>query len=228
VLTAPVPTRVDPMTVALRMVCALIIAVGAVLNLGWVGRDADAEYLLDDAQNGRMSKVVVTSDDVFWRTDGAFQPWRAHLPLSYQGTTYGAHQVQHLLDRYAFPRSPRVEHRGSPLPSKVGAAVVLASLAGFLLLVAGPAPWRANRWAWFWFLWPGRGASIGLLLFLLLSGPTPGIPAPRPHAERWSGAKGFGYSLLLGFVLSVVWWKLTDVFWPARTGAVSLVTPPRA
>ena len=55
-------------------------------------------------------------------------------------------------------------------------------------------PERATRWAWFWLQWN----PVGVLAFLLLSGPVPGVPAPRPGARRLTGGWAFLLSLLLG------------------------------
>jgi hypothetical protein len=71
------------------------------------------------------------------------------------------------------------------------------SLLTLCLLVLGPEPWRATRWAWFWLL--GIGFPLGLIAFLVLSGPTP-LPAPRRPARRLTG----GWAFLLMLVLSNV------------------------
>jgi hypothetical protein len=86
--------------------------------------------------------------------------------------------------------------RVMPLPAAVTAALLLGWACWLGLLVHGPAPWRATRWAWFWLSWvPG-----GVLAFFLLAGPTPGVPAPRRPARRLTG----GWALLLSFVLAPV------------------------
>ncbi|KGH45447.1 hypothetical protein IN07_17300 [Modestobacter caceresii] len=63
---------------------------------------------------------------------------------------------------------------GWRLSNWAGAMLLAHGLAVVLLLVGGPPPARASRWAWFWLSWP----PIGSLAFLLLSGPFPGVPAP--------------------------------------------------
>ena len=82
---------------------------------------------------------------------------------------------------------------GWRLPNWAGTVLLAHGLAVVFLLVGGPPPARATRWAWFWLSWP----PIGSLAFLLLSGPFPGIPAPRPGARRLTG----GWAFLLSFVL---------------------------
>lgn len=81
------------------------------------------------------------------------------------------------------------------VPSALVSAFVFVGLAWLYLLVAGPEPWRATRWAWFWL----GGSLVGAVAFLLVSGPTPGIPAPRPR-RRLTGGRG----LLLAVVLAAM------------------------
>lgn len=82
---------------------------------------------------------------------------------------------------------------GWQVPNALGLPSLLLFLAGFALLVAGPQPWRATRWAWFWLLVP----PLGSIVFLVLSGPTPGIPRPRTPRRRLTG----GWAFLLSFPL---------------------------
>jgi hypothetical protein len=89
-------------------------------------------------------------------------------------------------------------HPGSNLfgwrvSNALGIPGLVLFLAGFSLLVAGPQPWRATRWAWFWLLVP----PIGSIAFLLLSGPTTGVPGPRNPSRRLTG----GWAFLLAFPL---------------------------
>lgn len=86
-----------------------------------------------------------------------------------------------------------------------GSLALLAFLLVFAclgVLVAGPEPWRANRWAWFWLLLP----PVGAIAFLLASGPTPGLRAPRDAHRRLSGGWAFLLSLLLTSVLAPHQW----------------------
>ena len=77
---------------------------------------------------------------------------------------------------------------------------LVGALATLWLLVNGPQPQRATRWAWFWIM----GTPVGALAFLLLSGPTPGLPAPHPTARRTTGGQGLVVGLLLSAVLPSV------------------------
>ncbi|GAB4081704.1 hypothetical protein GCU67_12710 [Modestobacter muralis] len=87
-----------------------------------------------------------------------------------------------------------VDVQGWRLPGWAGLLVLVEWLAALFLLVGGPVPERATRWAWFWFSWN----PLGVLAFLLLSGPTPGIPRPRLGARRLTGGWAFLLSLVLG------------------------------
>ncbi|SDS48325.1 hypothetical protein SAMN04488570_1977 [Nocardioides scoriae] len=87
---------------------------------------------------------------------------------------------------------------GWTVPSAVALLGVVLLFVGLALLVGGPRPWRATRWAWFWLLLP----PIGHVVFLLLSGPTPGVRPPRPGARRLTGGWAFLLSLPLASLLA--------------------------
>jgi len=82
---------------------------------------------------------------------------------------------------------------GWSLPGWMGLAVAALFFASLGLLMSGPEPWRATRWAWFWLI----TTPLGVLPFLLLSGPTPPLPVPRATARRLTG----GWAFLLVLVL---------------------------
>jgi len=82
---------------------------------------------------------------------------------------------------------------GWRLPGWMGLATLVLGLAPLGLVGNGPEPWRATRWAWFWLL----ASPFGLLGFLLLSGPTPGLPAPRANRRRLHGGWAFLVSAVL-------------------------------
>lgn len=97
---------------------------------------------------------------------------------------------------------------GRWLPDEVARAVVdrpaapalvllVAWLATLWLVVRGPEPYRATRWAWFWLLAPGLG-PLGPLACVVLSGPTPGLGVVRPAGRRLRG----GWALLVSLALS--------------------------
>ena len=92
------------------------------------------------------------------------------------------------------------------VPQWAGAVAFFAAVGTLLCLVWGPTPWRATRWAWFWLMISPLGpvASLG---FVLLSGPTPLIPAPRNVTRRVRA----GWVVLGLILLSLVPWAL---LWP--------------
>jgi len=87
---------------------------------------------------------------------------------------------------------------GSQLPPLLVWGGLALGLTTLCLLIAGPQPWRATRWAWFWIL--GVATPLGLLSYLVLGGPTALSPAPRPGAGRLTG----GWAFLLAFVVSSI------------------------
>lgn len=87
------------------------------------------------------------------------------------------------------------------MPTWLGLLAAAGALGTLTLLVSGPAPWRATRWAWFWLI----SNPLGLTLFLVLSGPTPPLPAPRHPARRLTGGWAFLLSIALAWFLPT-WW----------------------
>lgn len=82
---------------------------------------------------------------------------------------------------------------GWQTPQWIGLAALTWYLLALGQLIFGPQPWRATRWAWFWLF----STPVGALAFLALSGPTPGLRAPRDPARRLTGGWAFLLSLLL-------------------------------
>lgn len=91
---------------------------------------------------------------------------------------------------------------GWQVPNALGLSALLLFVAGLALLVTGPDPWRATRWAWFWLQLP----PVGSIVFLLLSGPLPGVPAPRDPRRRLTGGWAFLLSIPLMSVLEPYRW----------------------
>jgi len=100
----------------------------------------------------------------------------------------------------AFSTGLRGTVLGWQVPGWIVLAHALAWLVTLAFLINGPEPWRATRWAWFWIIANPLGA-IGALAFLLLSGPTPLLPAARPGGRRLHG----GWAFLLATVVSGPW-----------------------
>jgi len=99
-------------------------------------------------------------------------------------------------------RSDSGQLLGWLVPSWLSLFAALLFFAGLAVLIAGPQPWRASRWAWFWLQVP----PIGGIVFLLASGPTPGVPYPRPPHRRLTGGWAYLLSLpLMGMLTTYRW-----------------------
>jgi hypothetical protein len=86
---------------------------------------------------------------------------------------------------------------------QVPAWLIWFALAGavgtLMLLISGPEPRRATRWAWFWLI----TTVIGPPLFLILAGPTSPLRSPRETHRRLTGGWALLIALLFGsFMLS--------------------------
>ncbi len=77
---------------------------------------------------------------------------------------------------------------GWRIPMPLALFFVFAGLLALIMLTTGPPPLRATRWAWFWFsLIP----VVGTPAYLLLGGPLPLVPAPRPGRRPVAGGLAF-------------------------------------
>jgi hypothetical protein len=87
---------------------------------------------------------------------------------------------------------------GWQVPLQLGVFALAAAVGTLALLIAGPQPWRATRWAWFWLM----TSPVGTLLFFILAGPTPPLRPPRVPGRRLTGGWGFLLSVLLTSLLA--------------------------
>jgi hypothetical protein len=87
---------------------------------------------------------------------------------------------------------------GWGVPWQVALLGMASWLAVLLLIVGGPEPWRATRWAWGW-AWLLTGPP-GSVAYLLLGGPT-GFLRPQHGHRRLTG----GWAFLLAWVLFAGW-----------------------
>ena len=95
----------------------------------------------------------------------------------------------------AEPPSAGGEVAGWQVPVWVAGLSLFFALLTLTLLVSGPEPWRATRWAWFWLV--ALPSPLGIPAFLLLSGPLPGLPPPR-RPRRLTG----GWALIAALILN--------------------------
>lgn len=227
VVTPSAPARLRPGVYdmwrwALAALWVLVMAVAVVLG----SRGSDLGALEADLRDGGVTAVEVEpglpadatgslQQRVYWRDgilrhhadvrmvfpgsddDGVFTgggvPVRIGRDIAVE---LAAEQPGLIVTRTPVP-SDRGGIYGFDVPAWAALLAVMGAALTFILLVAGPAPWRATRWAWFWLL----GTGVGPLLFLLLSGPTWPIPSARPGHRR---VRGF-WTLLLSLVLGSFW-----------------------
>lgn len=79
----------------------------------------------------------------------------------------------------------------------LGFALFLGTLG---VLILGPEPRRATRWAWFWLL--GVAAPLGALAFLTLGGAASRRPQPVQTEGRLRGGWALFWALLLNLAIS--------------------------
>jgi hypothetical protein len=77
---------------------------------------------------------------------------------------------------------------GWEVPGWLALLATATWLGALLLLVGGPPPWRATRWAWAWACL--LGGPLGAVAFLLLGGPL-GVLQPRAGHRRLTGGWAF-------------------------------------
>lgn len=85
---------------------------------------------------------------------------------------------------------------GWRVPGWFPAVAFVLWLGTVALLFSGPRPWWATRWAWFWALF-SPAAVVALPVFLLVSGPPPGVVETSQSGRRLTGGWAF---LLMCFV----------------------------
>lgn len=220
---APGPSHSGWRRMRLALLLGWIVLLGAGVFVG--ERPSSLDQLEGDVASGRVHEVRVlggmkpgstgfSTVEVHWRS-GLFgytatviqaQPrGRAPAAIRHGSTPVLSQEVGALLS--ADQPGLRVIRDGElgggdasfygwRFPSWVGWSSLVLGLTSFVLLVTGPQPWRATRWAWFWLM--GAFPPLGVLAFLLLSGPTPLLPAPRSTARRLTG----GWAFLLAVVIS--------------------------
>ena len=228
-----------PVWVALRLVLAVVYVL-VIAGVALTYRStASLQALYDDVRTGATSQVELVGglppgssgsavQTAQWQT--GLRRWTSELlvqrpPGQRDGFPVTAQQTSDDVAAEVRGLDPDVrvvtsEHRsgfspqlyGVRLPLLIGIPALLGTLAGIVLLVGGPQPYRATRWAWFWL----SGMPGGALAFLALSGPTPGLRTPPPGEPRLTGGRAFFVALIVGAILSAAVSLLVSVIWPAR------------
>jgi len=97
---------------------------------------------------------------------------------------------------YDYPTGPVLEVFGRESTGPIAWGGLVLMLSTLALLIAGPEPRRATRWAWFWLL--GLAPPLGMLGFLVLGAPTVKLVEPGPGSRRLTGGWAFLLAVLLG------------------------------
>ncbi|MPV39139.1 hypothetical protein [Georgenia subflava] len=222
---APVGTLPDlaPATVPppgrTATVVRVLIAVGLVL--GWANSfmqpvERSVDHLLQELADGRVTELTIERPPDLpdaqaqgqWRVEwsGEGRPGYAYYEFnSLDGmpeVDEGA-EILTAADASPSPVSVTVRQDYFGPTGTVWHPVTIAALAVLLLLVLGPQPRLATKWAWFWL---AMTAAPLWLVFVLLE-PTPlgaRRPAPLP-ARRLTGGWAFLISItLLPFALGLL------------------------
>lgn len=224
--------RLLPGTHALRVILALAVAAATLVSLWSWPRDADPADLRQALAAGEVHDVVIG------RAETVGVPWRVEADLLagqvvWQDdrwrtrTTYLDFEVAELLgvrqDAAGTTVTQATRPEGRPFDHDIGdplrGVAVLSSLLVLILLVRGPQPRWATKWAWFWL--GATPLGLGILAWLALEVPwsrrAHRLPEPQPGAreERLTGGIAFGLFLIASSVLT----QLVSAGWvPWPTG----------
>jgi hypothetical protein len=192
----------------LLLLVTLVLVVGVVLT---GERAATWDELRGRVAAGEVTRVVVRGElpaggtgfstvEIAWR-EGSFRRYaevlhvrgdathaRADLPRT---RVTPSSRLQEIAPDLMVVRHPWARNGGEVLGWRITPALqvglVLVWFLAMLLLVAAPRTWRATPLAWFWLLL----TPVGVPAFLLLAGPTPGLPGPRDPLRRLTGGWAF-------------------------------------
>ena len=101
------------------------------------------------------------------------------------------------VERVGYPSGPSTEVLGRELTGWTAGVLIVVFLGTLGLLVLGPEPWRATRWAWFWLV-TSAAAPLAAVAYLVLAGPTSLSRAPRDGSRRLTG----GWAFLIASVVT--------------------------
>lgn len=205
-LTSVGPTSVGPVLVRVLVAVGLLL-VWAQTAGGPVERSTGD--LLTDLAVGEVTSLTIERPDprsvasgeaeVQWTTDG-----RTFWATYWSSTMPG--EEDEGLTILAAARDAGVPVQSEPFAvverDDAGPARSAVALAALLVLVLGPEPRLATRWAWFWL---AVAAAPVWLVFVLLEPVPLWSRSPRPVRRRLTGGWAFLVSVtLLPFVLSAL------------------------
>ncbi|GAA1760098.1 hypothetical protein GCM10009795_003090 [Nocardioides hankookensis] len=207
---------------------ALLLCSAALLATGLLAGERASTYdeLQHAVASGDVRSVVVTGgiSESFRGRQGVTVHWREGA-IGHQATVIEQHPLRWTVTPAGLPvvysverdlawldpdisveRRPHdfpdyYEVHGWRLPQWTSVVTVVLGLGGLLLLIAGPQPRRATRWAWFWMM--STAPPLGFVAFLTLGGAL--SPRPRPDlGRRLTGGRAFLLSIVVGAALSAM------------------------
>lgn len=210
--------------VALRLVLAGGLLVGWA-NLLARPQHTTIEQLLRDVGDGRTAAVTIerpseglggSNLDVHWST-GFWQRWATSYDVR-RGSDDFAIAGNDVLDqlRQAAASAPRpvgiriVPQNVSRSYTNWTALFVLLTL---VLLIAGPDPTIATRWAWFWL---GTAVPLSFAVFLAAEPWFTRDRVARAGARRLTGGRAFLLGLVIAAIAAALLPRFRDVLFTSR------------
>ena len=223
-------TRVLVVVLVCLVACGTVHAAAAPQADSFLTRDASLSVFLSDVDKGLVHTVYADHGEIVWRPDGQ-RLWSATDQL---GLGITGKPIDGLAEVMAEAEAVNPAAKLVVLPQDYGrwwvlrGLGILGGLGALLLLVAGPQPRRANRWAWFWLVYVGRTSGLGVLAFLILG------TRRRRRADlagqhradarpRLDGWQGFALAFVGGLLVMLVGALLQDAFVGDRSGQVPLL-----
>jgi hypothetical protein len=154
----------------------------------------------DDGRGARSARALQVSDAGVSAPDAEGAEARVVGSLDrYVRGMPGGESVRLVVDDGGLPRGGTLF--GVEAPSWVASAAVLTWLMTLVLLIAGPEPFVATRWAWFWVI-VSPFAVVGVPVFLATGGGRPWAAGEPSRSRRITGGWAF---LVLTVAATVAW-----------------------
>ncbi len=207
----------DVFQVVRWLVVAYVVA--AMLALVWTTpRQTSFEDYEADLRAGRVEWVatgeVQASDHLsVWRRDPDGNQVTWSVGIGYRDVRYmNDAEASRLVNAARADGIDVVPQRS--LARSLAGSLPLIAMASVLVLLAGPQPRRATKWAWFWLF--GLPGCVGLLAWMVLDAPwsraAMARPDPgrggrylRPEDRRLRGGRAFVFALFGGLLISALY-----------------------